>query len=166
MNRSSRPGDVIHRTHRNGRRTARTSAPAGTRQTVSTVPSSEHTRGPNTSSIAIDIGESVPFEMSIGGLLDVRYMSETPNSACLKLTYIDPDEETEVLLTKWARSLQEANSRDQLVIMLARDTVTTPIYRLKEVFSCGSKFVYVGIRSYVSGTTLSECLQHLDREQV
>ncbi len=114
--------------------------------------------------IIIHIGETKPFSMHIENLAHFQILSKTDNSICFKLTY--KDDENEIFVAKWGSTKLDVTSRDHITVLIARDVVTVPRYRLKEVFRHYNKFISIGIRTYIPGQTLQSVYSSLQDEDI
>lgn len=117
----------------------------------------EHKSGDN---LIIHIGEVKPFSMHIENLAATKILAKTDNSICFQLMY--KSGEDEVFVAKWASTKPEVSSRDHIAVLIARDTISVPRYRLKEIFRHYNKFISIGIRTYIHGQTLKSIYTSLN----
>lgn len=115
--------------------------------------------------IYINVGEEHPFSIRVENLYSMRRLSRTRNSTCILLTYSN-DQNREVLSVRWSTIQREANSRDHISSRLAAEMIDVPRYRFKDVFRYYSKYVCVGIRSFIDGVTLGSELQYMSQDEI
>lgn len=113
----------------------------------------------------IDVGEEEHLHIAIDNASRYKIIKETENSICAKV-YYDDGTDREILTVRWSSIQSEANTRDHIAMMTARDIVPVPTYRNKEIIRFYNKFVGIGIRNHIKGRTLKSKMNSLNSDEM
>lgn len=108
--------------------------------------------------IDVDVGTKTPLRIHLGDCVYHDTVSLSRGSMLERVVLTDNAEKTVVV--RWCSAKFAALDKDDTVIDMVSQYVAVPVYEKKHHFYHESMHVSVGLRKYIHGTPLSECIRN------